>query len=134
MYHYRSDRCSWYLGCIITITYSCYSNSPNMVPAKGGFINLREGQPASLISVGDVGKIIVEVVKGKIAARSHVLLESCDVGVYARLSCRGCSHPGDREANSKGQATGEICALGRYKERKRPCVLMSDQHKCQIFG
>lgn len=70
---------------MITTTYPCYSNGPNMVPAKGGFINFRQGQPASLIGIGDVSEIIVKVVKCKIATRSHVLLDSCGVGVQASL-------------------------------------------------
>lgn len=70
---------------MVTTTYSCYSNGPNMVPAKGGFINLRQGQPASLIGIGDVGEIVVKVVKCKIATRSHVLLDRCGVGVQAGL-------------------------------------------------
>lgn len=56
-----------------------------MVPAKGGFINLRQGQPASLIGIGDVSEIVVKVVKCKIATRSHVLLECCGIGVKASL-------------------------------------------------
>lgn len=70
---------------MITITYSGYSNGPNMVPAKGGFINLRQGQPASIVGIGDVGEIVVEVVKCKVATRSHVLLDRCGIGVQASL-------------------------------------------------
>lgn len=74
---------------MIPITYSCYSNGPNMVPAKGGFIDFRQGQPASLIGIGYVSEIVVEVVEGKIATRSHVLLDRCGVGVHASLLFRG---------------------------------------------
>lgn len=70
---------------MITTTYSCHSNCPNMVPAKGGFVNLREGQPTSLVGIGDVGEIVVEVVESKIATRSHVLRDGCSIGVHASL-------------------------------------------------
>lgn len=84
---------SYFLSAATTVmmptTYSCYSNGPNMVPAKGGFIDLRQGQPASLVGIGDVSEIVVEVVEGKIATRSHVLLDRCGIGVHASFLFRG---------------------------------------------
>ena len=74
---------------MIPITYSCYSNGPNMVPAKGGFVDFRQGQPASLVGIGDVSEIVVEVMEGKIATRGHVLRGRSGIGVHASLLFRG---------------------------------------------
>lgn len=35
-----------------------------MVPAKGSLVDLCEGETTTLVGVGDVGKVIVEVVEG----------------------------------------------------------------------
>ncbi len=40
----------------------------DMVPAEGRLVDLGEGQSSPLIGIGDVGEVIVEVVKGNIAA------------------------------------------------------------------
>ena len=51
-------------------------NGAHMVPAKGSFIDFRQGESSTLIGVLDVSIIIVEIMEGGIAAR--------------RLVCHGC--------------------------------------------
>ncbi|KAI6755845.1 hypothetical protein HG531_004951 [Fusarium graminearum] len=49
-------------------TDTCDDACSNMIPSKGSLVNLCKGETATLIGVGDVGKVVVEVVKGIISA------------------------------------------------------------------
>jgi hypothetical protein len=44
----------------------------DVIPAKGSFVDLSEGKSPTLIGVGDVGEVIVEVVEGGVSTRGLV--------------------------------------------------------------
>jgi len=43
-----------------------------VVPPERGLVNLSESETSSLVGVGDVGEIIVEVVEGSVAPRGLI--------------------------------------------------------------
>lgn len=71
----------------------------NVVPAEGGLIDLRERKSASLVGVGNVSIVVVEVVEGRVASSSP--------GGHGRGCCL-ISEPRERQGrpSSWGQVQG----------------------------
>ena len=49
-----------------------HDTGADVVPSKRGLVDLSEGESPSLVGVGDVREVIVEVVEGGIASRGLV--------------------------------------------------------------
>ena len=47
---------------------SCHDDGTNMIPSKGGLIDLGQSKTSAFIGVSDVGVIIVEIVEGRVAS------------------------------------------------------------------
>ena len=58
----------------------------DVIPAKGSLVDLREGETTTLVGVGDVGEVIVEVVEGGVSTGSLVEGNGSRDGHYIELS------------------------------------------------
>jgi hypothetical protein len=71
-------------------TNTCNHDGADMVPAKGSFVDLGEGESASLVGVLNVGKVVVEVVEGGTAGDGeHTVYQA----LGAKEGSRTCRRP-----------------------------------------
>ena len=59
--------------CIREETNAGHHDGTDVIPAKGRLVDLGEGESSTLIGVGNVGEIIVEVVERGVTARGLVV-------------------------------------------------------------
>ena len=103
-------------------------NGANVVPAKGSLINLGERETATLVGVGDVCIVVVEVVEGSVASRSsggHDL--RCSTVLLERSTVRDKGVVPSKRSDLVG-GRARVKARVRFYQARSPRLAKASEH------